>query len=83
MQCTSLSSQPSLPCFVVQADQPELRKEYTKLFTAASKAKHLFSTSELTELDVYGLWAVLRPQARISESKLDFDCTKQRIVRCY
>lgn len=51
-----------------QADQPELRKEYTKLFTAASKAKHLFSTSELTELDVYGLWAVLRPQLATDDS---------------
>jgi hypothetical protein len=46
-----------------QADQPELRREYSKLFTAASKAKQLFSASELVELDVYGLWAVLRPQA--------------------
>lgn len=52
----------------VQSDEPTLRREYQKLFTAASKAKALFSPSQLAQLDVFGVWAVLRPQLYTDDS---------------
>lgn len=48
------------------------------MFTAASKAKHLFSASELAELDVYGLWAVLRQQVSTAISCALCECTVSR-----
>lgn len=51
-----------------QSDEPTLRREYQKLFTAASKERPLFSADQLAQLDVYGLWAVLRPQLATDDS---------------
>jgi hypothetical protein len=39
-----------------------------KLFTAASKSKDLFSSPQLSQLDVFGIWAVLRPQMYTDDS---------------
>lgn len=32
------------------------------------QARHLFSDRQLAQLDVYGLWAVLRPQLATDDS---------------
>ncbi|PSC74417.1 hypothetical protein C2E20_2477 [Micractinium conductrix] len=51
-----------------QCGDPLLAREYSKLFTAASKAAELFTTREKTQLDVYGTWAVLRNQLATDDS---------------
>lgn len=51
-----------------QACQPDSAKEYSLLFTAASKQAQLFSAREQAQLDVYGLWAVLRNQLATDDS---------------
>lgn len=50
------------------ADRPEVRREYMKLFSTASKFKELFTTKERQQLDVYGVWAVLRAQLHTDDS---------------
>lgn len=48
-------------------EDPQLRREYTKLFTLASKAE-IFTPRELSQLDVYGTWAVIRNRLHTDDS---------------
>jgi hypothetical protein len=50
------------------AAEPLAAREYLKLFTAASKAAQVFSVREKNQLDVYGVWAVLRNQLNTDDS---------------
>ncbi|KAK9838128.1 hypothetical protein WJX81_002944 [Elliptochloris bilobata] len=45
-----------------------LTKEFQKLFTAASKCAELFSPRQQAQLDVYGVWGVLRGQLLTDDS---------------
>ncbi|KAK9799798.1 hypothetical protein WJX73_010639 [Symbiochloris irregularis] len=63
---------PDLSC------EPDFAKEYSKLFTAASKQALLFSMREQAQLDVYGLWAVIRNQLGTDDS-FAFNKTLNRI----
>eukprot|EP00884_Botryococcus_braunii_P013754 jgi/Botrbrau1/2237/Bobra.101_2s0065.1 len=47
---------------------PGLSKEYVKLFTAASKVNEMFSARQKSQLDVYGLYSVLRNQLQTDDS---------------
>lgn len=51
-----------------RAADPLLAREYSKLFTAASKVAEVFTVKEKNQLDVYGTWAVLRNQLTTDDS---------------
>ncbi|KAL4431489.1 hypothetical protein ABPG75_006745 [Micractinium tetrahymenae] len=51
-----------------RAADPLLAREYSKLFTAASKAAEVFTVKERNQLEVYGTWAVLRNQLTTDDS---------------
>ncbi|KAL3134781.1 hypothetical protein ABBQ32_007767 [Trebouxia sp. C0010 RCD-2024] len=50
------------------AEDPQLRREYLKLFTLASKAADMFTAREKSQLDVYGIWSVTRNQLHTDDS---------------
>lgn len=50
------------------ADRAEVRREYSKLFTTASRCKDLYTTREKNHLDVLGIWAVLRSTLHTDDS---------------
>ncbi|CAK0783416.1 hypothetical protein CVIRNUC_006615 [Coccomyxa viridis] len=50
------------------AVDPTLTTEYQKLFTAASRYREVFSQRQKGQLDVYGLWGVLRGQLLTDDS---------------
>ncbi|CAL5220662.1 g2708 [Coccomyxa viridis] len=50
------------------AVDPTMTIEYQKLFTAASNFRELFSQRQKGQLDVYGLWGVLRGQLLTDDS---------------
>ncbi|KAK9818350.1 hypothetical protein WJX72_011096 [[Myrmecia] bisecta] len=58
---------------------PELAREYIKLFTAASKLPELFSAREQAQLDVYGIWAVHRSQIATTDDSFVFNKVLGRI----
>ncbi|KAL4419554.1 hypothetical protein ABPG77_006885 [Micractinium sp. CCAP 211/92] len=51
-----------------RAADPLLAREYSKLFTAASKVAEVFTVRERNQLEVYGTWAVLRNQLTTDDS---------------
>lgn len=48
-------------------EDPQLRREFIKLFTLASKSE-IFTPRELSQLDVYGTWAVIRNRLHTDDS---------------
>lgn len=50
------------------AEDPQMRREYLKLFTLASKAADMFTAREKSQLDVYGIWSVTRNQLHTDDS---------------
>jgi hypothetical protein len=57
------------------ANDPLLAREYSKLFTAASKRPELFSPSQLCQLDAYGIRAVLLNQMLTTDDSFAFSRT--------
>lgn len=49
---------------------PLLARDYSKLFTLASKHAALFTKAQRAQLDVYGIWAVVRNQLLTDDSFL-------------
>ncbi|KAI7836979.1 hypothetical protein COHA_009161 [Chlorella ohadii] len=56
-----------------QAADPLLAREYSKLFTAASKVSEVFTIREKNQLDVYGTWAVLRTSLATTDDSFAFN----------
>ena len=53
---------------LTQTADPELRLDFQRLFTAASKVSHLFGARQLSHLDVLGIWAVRVPRGPASRA---------------
>ena len=62
-----------------QSAEPDLRLEYQKLFTTASKNAGIFGARQLSALDVLGIWAVLRTQLTATDDSFDFNRTLGRL----
>lgn len=50
------------------AHEPTLARDYSKLFTVASKHAELFNKEQRAQLDVYGIWAVFRNKMYTDDS---------------
>jgi len=55
-----------------RSNDPLLAREYSKLFTAASKHPELFTAPQRAQLDVYGLWAVVLNQLLTTDDSFMF-----------
>lgn len=62
-----------------QAADPLLAREYSKLFTAASKMADVFTIREKNQLDVYGTWAVLRTSLATTDDSFAFNKVVARL----
>ncbi|PRW20364.1 hypothetical protein C2E21_9030 [Chlorella sorokiniana] len=62
-----------------QAADPMLAREYSKLFTAASKVSDVFTIRDKNQLDVYGTWAVLRTSLATTDDSFAFNKVVARL----
>jgi hypothetical protein len=62
-----------------RSNDPLLAREYSKLFTVASKRPELFTAPQRAQLDVYGIWAVVLNQLLTTDDSFMFSKTVNTI----
>lgn len=62
-----------------RSNDPLVAREYSKLFTVASKHPELFTAPQRAQLDVYGLWAVVLNQLLTTDDSFMFSKTVNTI----
>jgi hypothetical protein len=62
-----------------KSNDPLLAREYSKLFTVASKRPELFTPAQRAQLDIYGLWAVVLNQLLTTDDSFMFSKTVNTI----
>ena len=61
------------------AADPDLAREYLRLFTAAARKARLFTPAQRAQLDGYGLWAVVRTEIATSDDSFEFNKVVGRV----